>query len=91
LPAVSLLEDVSALERELMAQLAGGDNAAKLQPIVWGEVGSRDYLPQWTQLVQLNAAGLKGITPESLSQVATDLKAVGKTLRDLSGAMPGDE
>jgi Zn-dependent protease with chaperone function len=91
LPAVSLLDDVPALERELLAQLAGADSAAKLEPIVWSEVGARVYMPQWTRLVQLNAQRLKGITPESLSTVAGDLQAFGKTLVDLSNDTPDAE
>src|SRR5262249_46051977 len=91
LPAVSLLEDVSTLERELLAQLAGADKAAQLQPIVWGEVGARVYIPLWTRLVKLNAGRLKGVTPGSLSNVAADLQAFGKTLVDPSNETPDDE
>ncbi|MBO0764163.1 MAG: M48 family metallopeptidase [Hyphomicrobiaceae bacterium] len=90
-PAVSLLQDVPTLERQLMAQLAGPDEAAKLTPIVWGEVGSRVYFPHWARLVQLNAASLSGVTPESLSKVAADPKSFGKGLVDLSKQAPGDE
>jgi Zn-dependent protease with chaperone function len=91
LPAVSLLEDVSALERELLAQLAGADKAAQLEPIVWGEVGARVYIPLWTRLVRFNASRLKGLTPDSLSNVAANLKAFGKTLVDPSNETPDDE
>jgi Zn-dependent protease with chaperone function len=81
-PAVSLLEDVPALERELLAHFVGADKVANMKPIVWGDVGSRVYIPQWTQLAQLNAPRLAGVTPESLSRVAADLRAFGKTLID---------
>jgi heat shock protein HtpX len=90
LPAVSLLENVPALERELLAQLAGADDAAKLKQIVWDEVGARVYMPQWAQLVQLNANRLKGVTPDSLGSVAANLKAFGKTLLDPSNEPPAD-
>jgi Zn-dependent protease with chaperone function len=91
LPAVSLLEDVAALERALMVEMAGADKAGNLKPILWGEVGSRVYIPLWTQLVQLNTSGLKGVTPESLGKVAADLKAFGKSLLDIARQPPGDE
>jgi heat shock protein HtpX len=91
LPAVSLLEDLPTLERALMAQMAGGDQAANLAPIVWGDVGSQVYVPQWTRLVQLNATALKGVTSESLDQVAANLRTFGKTLVDLSQDAPDDE
>ena len=91
LPAVSLLEDVPALERALMAQIAGTEKAAKLKPIGWEEVGSQVYIPQWTRLVQLNAAGLQGVTPESLPKLAGDIKTFGKTLVDYSNEKPEEE
>ena len=78
-PAISLLEDVPTLDRDLMAQLAGRDKAA-LVPISWSEVGSRVYVPQWQRLVQSNSAALKGVTPGSLSRLVPGLRAFGKTL-----------
>ena len=64
---------------------------AKLKPIVWSEVGLQVYVPQWTRLVQFNIPGLKGVTPESLGQLATDLKTFGKTLVDFSKEKPEEE
>jgi Zn-dependent protease with chaperone function len=90
LPAVSLLEAVPVLERALMVQVAGAEQAAKLKAIDWGEVGPQVYVPQWTRLVQLNANGLKGVTPESLGKVTCDLKSFGKTLLDYSQETPDD-
>ena len=91
LPAASLLEDLPALEKELLAKLAGADNAARLKQIVWDEVGSCVYIPQWERLVGLNASCLKGVTPESLGSVAANLKAFGKSLVDPSNEQPDDE
>ena len=91
LPAVCLLQDVSALERQLMAQVAGADKVATLRPIPWDEVGSRVYIPQWARLVQLNVGNLKGQTPASLGTVAADPKAFGKTLLDFTHERPNDE
>jgi hypothetical protein len=90
-PAASLLENVSALEKELLAELAGADNAAGLKQIVWDEVGACVYLPQWARLVRMNATRLKGVTPETLGSVAADLKAFGKTLVKPSNEPPDDE
>jgi hypothetical protein len=90
LPAVSLLEAVPVLERELMAQVAGADAAAKLKAIDWGEVGSQVYVPQWTELVRLNAKGLKGLTPEALGKKALNLRLFGNTLVDYSQEAPDD-
>ena len=91
LPAASLLEDLPGLEKELLAKLAGADNAARLTQIVWDEVGACVYVPQWARLVGLNASRLKGVTPESLGSVAANLKAFGKSLVDSSNEQPDDE
>jgi len=80
LPALSLLADVPALERELIALLAGAQKAATLKPIGWSEVALQVYVPQWTQLVQVNAQGLEAVTPESLAKVAGDLIPFGLKL-----------
>jgi hypothetical protein len=88
-PAASLLEDVPALERALMAQMAGAEGA-RLTQIPWNDVGARVYIPQWTRLVAAHAAGLKGLTAGSLPGVAGDVKGLGKALRGLSNA-PSDE
>jgi heat shock protein HtpX len=89
--ALSLLEDVPALEREMLAQLAKSGEAPQLSAIDWSQVGSRVYVPQWTRLIQLNASRLKGVTPESLGAIAGDLKAFGKTLIDLTEDPPDSE
>lgn len=91
LPAVSLLEDIPGLERELMIHVAGAEKAAKLKPIVWGAVGSQVYIPQWTKLVELNRVSLERVTPESLCKLAADAKTFGKTLMDHSKRKPKDE
>ncbi len=83
--ALSLLEDVPGLERELLAALGGSETAAKLQPIAWRDVGSRVYLPQWVKLVGANAAGLSGLTPEALPGRAADAAVLGERMVDVSG------
>lgn len=91
LPAVSLLEDVPALELALISQMAGTEKAARLKPIPWQEVGAEVYVPQWTKLVQLNHAGLQSVTPESLPKLAADIKGFGKMLVDYANEKPEDE
>jgi heat shock protein HtpX len=91
LPAVSLLEDVPSLERELIIQIAGADNAAKLKRIVWSDFGAQVYVPRWAKLAQLNSVRLKEVTPESLSRLALDLERFGKSLMDFSKQGPKDE
>ena len=90
-PATTLLADVPALENQLLATIVHPDAAGKLKPIDWGEVCAQVYLPQWTALVQANAAALSGVTPESLPQHAAGLKAFGQRCRNQAGEAPDDE
>jgi len=90
-PATTLLADVPALENQLLAALVNPDSAGKLKPIDWEKVGEQVYLPEWGDLVKANTAALSGVTPESLPQVARDIKAFGKRCRDHAGAAPDDE
>jgi heat shock protein HtpX len=91
LPAASLLDDVPALEKELLAKLAGTDEAGRLKQIVWDEVGACVYIPLWARLVGLNANRLKSVTPDSLGSVATNLRVFGKTLVDPANEPPDDD
>ncbi len=84
-PAISLLDNLPALENQLLATMAGAEAADKLKPIDWTQVCAQVYVPQWRQLVKANSAGLSGITPESLPQLAADAKALGKRFVHFSG------
>ncbi len=90
-PATSLLDNIPALEAQLLSGIAGAQEAEKLKPIGWDDVCARIYLPQWQSLVEANAAALKDITPESLSKLATDPAAFGETLVTPSGQKPAGE
>lgn len=89
--ALSLLEDIPTLESQLLATMAGPVEAAKLKRIGWSEVGSQVYLASWKQLARSNADRLKGITPEALPGLATDLTALGRRFVDFSGQQPNNE
>jgi Zn-dependent protease with chaperone function len=90
-PAVSLLENVPALEGELTARMAGREGVAGLTPIAWSEVGPRVYVPQARRLAHLNAAALNGVTPGSLGELVPNLKALGKRLVDFRKQHPDDD
>lgn len=62
--ALSLLEDVPALEKRMLAAMAGEEKAGTLQAVTWTDVCERVYLPQWRELVQANAAPLSALKPE---------------------------
>jgi heat shock protein HtpX len=90
-PASSLLEDVLALEAQLLATLAGAEQAGKLQRIGWSDVGTRVYVPQWASLVKANPAALSGLTPESLPKWAGDLKTLGQRCVHIGGQKVEEE
>jgi heat shock protein HtpX len=84
-PAITLLGDVAALEHELLVELAGPENAAKLKTISWDKVCEEVYLPQWRKLVQANEAVLQTVQTEDLPAKVTELAAFGRQLCYLSG------
>jgi len=84
-PAITLLENVPALEQELIQDLAGPDAAGKLKPINWPDVCRQVYLPEWTSLVKSNLGGLKGMTPETLPRWAADRKSLEARFVPVSG------
>jgi Zn-dependent protease with chaperone function len=90
-PAITLLSDVPALESQLLATLVKPEALGKLKPIDWGEVCAQVYLPQWTALLKANTDVLSGVTPESLPQLAADVKTFGNRCRDHAGEKPDDE
>ncbi len=49
------------------------------------------YLPQWSALLKANTDVLSGVTPESLPQLAADVKTFGKRCKDYEGEKSDDE
>lgn len=90
-PATTLLNDIAALEQQLLAAVVNPEAAGKLKAIDWAEVSARVYLPQWTALVQANRTALSGLTPEALPTTAADQQAFGKRLRTVTCESPDDE
>jgi Zn-dependent protease with chaperone function len=84
-PALSLLNDVPSLEKQLLVIIAGPNNAGKLKPIGWADVCREVYLPQWKKLVEANLSVLTGVTPESLPQLAKDVRAFGRRCVSATG------
>lgn len=76
-PATELLADVDAVESALLAGLARG---AALAPIAWDAVPATVLPVGWRELVAPTAAGLAGLTPERLPEVAGDLAALAVRL-----------
>ncbi len=70
--AVELLEDVDALEREMLALMAAG---TALDAIGWDDVGQRVYVTAWRRAAERHAATLAGLTVDALLDEAPRLVA----------------
>jgi hypothetical protein len=90
-PAVTLLEDVPKLEKSLFETIAGPDESGKLKLIEWAQVRRQIHFPQWKKLIEVNAAVLAGVKPESLPSLAVDAKAFGQRCVSVTGEKPNDE
>jgi Zn-dependent protease with chaperone function len=87
-PALSLLENVDAMEDQLLRAVFDAREVAKLKPIRWEDVGTQVYVPLWTKGVLEAKAGLAGLTPALLPERLPDLERLG---RELLGKKPVDK
>jgi len=76
--SVSLLENVPALEHELLVFMGNAETAAKLQNLDWEKAGELVYLPSWQKQAREHAARLEGLTPAGLPALAGDDAALRK-------------
>lgn len=67
-PAITLLEDIAALEKQILACMAGPEVVAKLKDADWGRLGETMYLPYWRKMVAEGSQSLAGVTPEAVPQ-----------------------
>lgn len=89
-PAVVLLDDVPAVERELLATLAAATpEAPPLQPVSWDEVGERAVRPDWEEMVRKHAGLLSTLTVEQLPATVRALDAFATRIEGLPDALPG--
>ena len=65
IPAISMLEEVPALEKGLF-----GDEGKVLKPTNWSNVGEEVYLPMWSSLVKKYQIVLAGLTFQDISDIA---------------------
>ncbi len=87
-PAVSLLGDVEAAERELALGFLRRYGDARLVPIAWDDVASVVYIEQWTNLVRERGTWLKGVTPEDLPELAGDVRPLAARYQAVVGSLP---
>ena len=80
-PAISLLADVPALERELLTFLADPSMIAKFKAVPWEDVGPTVLAPGWEKAVAANRAAFVGLT-------VADLPAWAATFADFEERLP---
>jgi DNA-binding transcriptional regulator YiaG len=79
-PAALLVEEIDALERELLRMGSSGKTLV-LTPIRWDEYGGRVIVPRWRALVSEYAAVLHGLTVRTFPKSDAEL-------RTLAGRVP---
>jgi Zn-dependent protease with chaperone function len=70
LPALSLLNEPGQLEESLLTAILPKAMAARLVAASWTELGSRVWLPRWTEAVRTLSARLGGLRAEELGSYA---------------------
>lgn len=70
-PAISLLQNVPELEKQLLATATHKVGIRDLPSIEWDDVGRAVYLPSYRDILNEHAAVLVGITPVMLPETAT--------------------
>lgn len=83
--AVSLLENLDALEDQLLRTVFDADKVAELKPIRWEDVGTQVYAPMWTKAVDEGRAAIRGLTPAQLPGRSSDLERLGRELLGKKG------
>ncbi len=86
LSAVSLLEDVDGLEKQLLEALLPEPKAA-LKPMHWDNAGPTVWVPAWRNFVEEHAAALAGKTIASLPEFSANLPQMGAQMRDPPGVL----
>jgi Zn-dependent protease with chaperone function len=85
--AISLLEDVTGLEIQMLELLNPKKPVASLKPARWENISSDVYVPEWKSFVEPYAGLLAGLTPRSLPEAVKGLREMGSHIRDPKGML----
>ena len=76
-PALSLLRDPAAVEKQLLAAIARDGAAARFEPVSWDDVPARVLLPQWEAMARklspVLATHLLGDLPKRVAERSDEL------------------
>ena len=84
-PAISLFEDLPALELQLLVKLMPGLKPSELKPMRWDTAGLEVYVPLWRTEVAKQATVLTGFTIYTVSDAIAELprsQAAASTLQE---------
>jgi hypothetical protein len=84
-PALSLLENVPALEDALVMHLLGQERTEALRPVAWDDIGATVYLPKWQEVARRYTAGLAGVTPTTLPTYLRSPDPLVKAIEQAAG------
>ena len=79
-PAISLLSDVSDLERRWLATVINPEVVAKLSVVPWDAVVSTAVLPRWRAALAEHAAVIEGATVADFASVVAECRERGERL-----------
>jgi heat shock protein HtpX len=85
-PAISLLGEITGLERRLIKAISTEPSAQSSQWVAWENVGEKVWAPAWKAYAREYANLLSGITPRTLPQLALNLDPFSERLRECDGA-----
>jgi hypothetical protein len=92
-PAISLLQNVPELEKQLLAAVTGKTGNCELPAVEWDDIGPVVYLPSYRKMLEEHGGVLRGITPAMLPEAMTStrfvnyLAAIGKGAADPEAAI----
>lgn len=85
-PALSLLDNVEAIEKELLEAILP-ESKHPLKPVDWEHAGSVVWIPCWQNFVEEHARILAGQKMETLPELAHDLSKIAGQMRDPPGIL----
>lgn len=68
-PAMDLLADHDALERELIAFVTENPAVRQMKLIAWDDAGEKAFLPQWREQAKIAREQLKDVRPENFPEL----------------------
>jgi len=85
--AISLIEDVTSLEIQMLELLSPKAMAESPKPARWENISTDVYVPEWRSFVKQYAGLLAGLTPRSLPEGVKGMRQMGSHIRDPKGML----